>query len=63
MLTKYMSNNFISRRDDYPVSSTSGLVGRGGDHQVLRVKEDDTKYEITLDVQNFKPDELKVKLM
>lgn len=32
----------------------------GNDSQV-RIKEDDAKFEITLDVQNYKPDELKVR--
>lgn len=33
--------------------------GLGEDSQV-RIREDDAKFEITLDVQHYKPDELKV---
>ena len=29
--------------------------------QVLRISEDDSKFEITLDVHNFRPDEIKVR--
>jgi hypothetical protein len=35
-------------------------TGMNCDSQVLRVRDDDDKFEITLNVQNFRPEELKV---
>ena len=32
------------------------------DDQVIRLKEDDTKFEVSLDLQNFRPDEIKVNV-
>ena len=32
-----------------------------GEDSQVRIREDDSKFEITLDVHNYKPDELKVQ--
>ena len=40
--------------------SGGGLAGT--DSQVIRINEDDNKFEITLDVHGYKPEELKVIL-
>eukprot|EP00095_Tigriopus_kingsejongensis_P001935 maker-scaffold246_size239296-snap-gene-1.32 protein:Tk01935 transcript:maker-scaffold246_size239296-snap-gene-1.32-mRNA-1 annotation:"lethal2essential for life" len=32
-----------------------------GDRQIMRIKEDDQKFEITLDVHDYRPEELKVR--
>ena len=32
------------------------------DDQVIRIKDDDSKFEVTLDIQNFQPEEIKVKV-
>ena len=39
------------------------IVGRGGggDNHLMNIREDDAKFEITLDVHNFRPEELKVQ--
>ena len=41
--------------------SGGGLAGT--DSQVIRINEDDNKFEITLDVHGYKPEELKVILI
>jgi len=45
---------------DSASSSLSGLIGPSRHDEVMKVKTDDTKFEVTLDVSEYKPEELKV---
>ena len=38
----------------------SSYTSGGRDSQVMRIHEDENKFEITMNVQNYRPDELKV---
>lgn len=40
---------------------TTGGGFSSGDRQVMRIKEDDQKFEITLNVHDYRPEELKVR--
>ena len=38
----------------------SNLFQDKGDDQIIRVKDDDAKFELSLDTHGFRPDEIKV---
>jgi len=52
------SGTSLSTTSSWP-DSASSLFGRS-DNQVIKLKEDDTKLEVTLDCTGYRPEELKV---
>ena len=40
----------------------SNLFQDKGDDQIIRVKDDDAKFELSLDTHGFRPDEIKVSV-
>jgi len=51
-----------SLRQDFGDSVKSLDLFKGGDSEVIRVKEDDSKLEISLDTAQYRPDELSVSI-